>query len=71
MVVAGATFVTLLGAAGFGSAVSKTFPANRVGVVYGWVFAAHQLGAAVAAYTAGSIRSATGSYDIAIHLAGM
>jgi predicted MFS family arabinose efflux permease len=51
--------------------VSKTFPPNRVGVVYGWVFAAHQLGAAVAAYTAGSIRSATGSYDIAFHLAGM
>jgi MFS family permease len=51
--------------------VSKTFPPNRAGVVYGWVFAAHQLGAAVAAYTAGSIRSATGSYDIAFHLAGM
>jgi MFS family permease len=51
--------------------VSKTFAPERVGVVYGWVFAAHQLGAAFAAYSAGSIRNATGSYDIAFHLAGM
>jgi MFS family permease len=50
--------------------VSQLFPANRSGVVYGWVFAAHQLGAAAAAYAAGAIRSSTGSYELAFHVAG-
>ncbi|NAZ85937.1 MFS transporter, partial [Kineococcus indalonis] len=31
-------------------------------VVFGWVFAAHQLGAAVAAFGAGAVRDATGDY---------
>jgi MFS family permease len=35
----------------------------RAPVVFGWVFAAHQLGAAVAAFGGGVIRDATGSYD--------
>jgi predicted MFS family arabinose efflux permease len=34
-------------------------------VVFGWVFAAHQLGAAVAALLAGYIRDATGHYNYA------
>ncbi|MEV7606451.1 MFS transporter [Paenarthrobacter sp. NPDC089322] len=34
-------------------------------VVFGWVFAAHQLGAAVAALLAGLIRDATGHYNYA------
>ena len=34
-------------------------------VVFGWVFAAHQLGAAVAALAAGVVRDALGSYDAA------
>ncbi|ASN21229.1 MFS transporter [Arthrobacter sp. YN] len=34
-------------------------------VVFGWVFAAHQLGAAVAALLAGVIRDATGHYNYA------
>jgi len=34
-------------------------------VVFGWVFAAHQLGAAAAALTAGAIRDATGQYTYA------
>lgn len=34
-------------------------------VVFGWVFAAHQLGAAVAAVLAGYIRDATGHYNYA------
>lgn len=34
-------------------------------VVFGWVFAAHQLGAAVAALAAGLVRDALGSYDAA------
>ncbi|WP_284976308.1 MFS transporter [Arthrobacter sp. efr-133-TYG-104] len=34
-------------------------------VVFGWVFAAHQLGAAVAALAAGYVRDATGQYNYA------
>jgi predicted MFS family arabinose efflux permease len=34
-------------------------------VVFGWVFAAHQLGAACAALAAGVARDALGSYDAA------
>jgi predicted MFS family arabinose efflux permease len=34
-------------------------------VVFGWVFAAHQLGAAAAAFLAGYIRDATGHYTYA------
>jgi predicted MFS family arabinose efflux permease len=49
---------------------TQVFGASRSSVVYGWVFAAHQLGAAGAAYGAGAIRGATGSYELAFHLAG-
>jgi predicted MFS family arabinose efflux permease len=34
-------------------------------IVFGWVFAAHQLGAACAALAAGLVRDALGSYDAA------
>jgi MFS family permease len=39
-------------------------------VVFGWVFAAHQIGAAVAATGAGLIRDDLGAYDMAFYLAG-
>jgi MFS family permease len=39
-------------------------------VVFGWVFASHQLGSAVAAFGGGVIRDVTGSYDLAWFLAG-
>lgn len=39
-------------------------------IVFGWVFASHQLGAAVAATGAGAIRSLHGSYDLAWYIAG-
>ncbi|WP_245159144.1 MFS transporter [Blastococcus sp. TF02A_35] len=42
----------------------------RAPVVFGWVFAAHQLGAAFAAFGGGVIRDVTGSYDLAWYLAG-
>ncbi|HEY8700670.1 MAG TPA: MFS transporter [Arthrobacter sp.] len=42
----------------------KTFGADG-SVVFGWVFAAHQLGAAAAAIAAGAIRDATGQYSYA------
>jgi predicted MFS family arabinose efflux permease len=34
-------------------------------IVFGWVFASHQLGAAAAALTAGTIRAAFGTYTYA------
>ena len=37
-------------------------------VVFGWVFASHQLGAAVAASGAGLIRDVNGTYDLAFYL---
>ena len=39
-------------------------------MVFGWVFASHQLGSAVAAFGGGVIRDVTGSYDLAWFLAG-
>ncbi|MGX7825060.1 MFS transporter [Actinokineospora sp. 24-640] len=39
-------------------------------IVFGWVFAAHQIGAAVAALGAGVIRDHHGSYDSAWYIAG-
>ena len=35
------------------------------GIVFGWVFASHQVGAALAASAAGVVRTSTGSYDAA------
>src|SRR4051812_19519998 len=37
-------------------------------VVFGWVFASHQLGAAVAAAGAGKLRDVQGDYDLAFYL---
>jgi MFS family permease len=39
-------------------------------VVFGWVFASHQVGAALAASAAGVIHDRTGSYGLAFYLAG-
>jgi MFS family permease len=41
----------------------------RSPVVFGWVFASHQLGAAVAAVGAGWLRDLRGNYDLAFYLA--
>lgn len=49
---------------------ADTFGRRNVGVVYGWVFAAHQLGAAVAAWAAGLARDSFGDYVLAFYLAG-
>ncbi|MGY1815041.1 MFS transporter [Blastococcus sp. SYSU D00820] len=37
----------------------------RAPVVFGWVFAAHQVGSALAAFGGGVVRDVTGSYDLA------
>ena len=39
-------------------------------VVFGWVFASHQVGAAAAAYGAGLVHDLTGGYDLAWYIAG-
>lgn len=39
-------------------------------IVFGWVFASHQLGAAIAAVGAGVVRDTHGTYDLAWYLAG-
>ena len=50
---------------------ADTFGRRNVGVVYGWVFAAHQLGAAAAAWGAGLVRDTTGDYAFALVAAGV
>lgn len=48
----------------------EVFGRERASIVFGWVVAAHQLGAAFAAYTAGWLRTATGTYTLAFVGAG-
>jgi predicted MFS family arabinose efflux permease len=49
---------------------TKAFGRSDGPIVYGWIFTAHQIGAAAAAFAAGAIRSSTGDYLIAFVLAG-
>src|SRR5262249_27435248 len=41
---------------------ADAFGRENTGVVYGWIGASHQIGASMAAFGAGSIRTATGDY---------
>lgn len=50
--------------------VADRFGQHNVGVVYGWVFAAHMFGAAVAAWVAGIVRENVGDYAAAFVAAG-
>lgn len=50
--------------------VADRFGRANVGTVYGWVFCAHQIGAALAAWAGGSIRDSLGSYGVAFLMAG-
>jgi sugar phosphate permease len=49
---------------------ADTFGAARVGIVFGWIFASHQLGAAFAAWAAGASRGWFGSYTFSFVSAG-
>jgi sugar phosphate permease len=49
---------------------AQQFGKERAGLVFGWVFAAHQLGAAVAAYGAGLTRTLLLTYNPALFTAG-
>jgi predicted MFS family arabinose efflux permease len=50
--------------------VAETFERRNAGVVYGWVFAAHQFGAAIAAWATGVFRENSGGYAGAFLAAG-
>jgi predicted MFS family arabinose efflux permease len=49
---------------------ADTFGRERVGIVFGWIFASHQFGAAFAAWAAGASRGWFGSYTYAFVSAG-
>jgi len=49
---------------------SLEFGKERAALIFGWVFAAHQAGAATAAYGAGLTRSVLLTYDPAVLAAG-
>ena len=46
------------------------FGKHRVGIMYGWIAVAHQVGAATAAFGAGVVRTWLGSYQVAFTGAG-
>jgi len=50
--------------------VATTFGKEKAGMVFGWIFAAHQLGAAVAAFGAGQVRTLLLTYNPALFTAG-
>ncbi|HEU4692530.1 MAG TPA: MFS transporter [Vicinamibacterales bacterium] len=50
---------------------SEAFGRENTGVIYGWIGASHQLGASVAAFGAGAIRTALGDYQVAFWAAGV
>jgi predicted MFS family arabinose efflux permease len=49
----------------------QRFGVQRGPLVYGWVFAGHQVGAAVAAWGAGYLRDSTGTYKSSFFIAGV
>jgi predicted MFS family arabinose efflux permease len=49
----------------------QAFGAEKAGLVFGWIMAAHQVGAATAASFAGYIRTTEGNYDHAFIFAGV
>jgi sugar phosphate permease len=51
--------------------IGTSFGREKSGIVYGWVFAAHQIGASSAAYFAGLMRADLGSYMQAFILSGL
>jgi len=50
---------------------ADTFGRERVGVVFAWIFAAHQVGAAAAAWAASASRTWLGTYNYAFVSAGI
>ncbi len=49
----------------------EAFGRENTGVIYGWIGASHQLGASLAAFGAGAIRTFAGDYRVAFWIAGV
>lgn len=49
----------------------KVFGQQNFAIVYGWIFAAHQIGAAAIAFAAGAVRTVFGDYQIAFMFSGL
>ena len=49
----------------------KIFGQQNFAIVYGWIFAAHQLGAATIAFAAGAVRTYFGDYQLAFMSSGL
>ena len=49
---------------------AEAFGRENVGIMFGWIFASHQVGAALAASFAGAVRTYLGDYMIAFLLSG-
>ena len=49
----------------------RVFGAQNFAIVYGWIFAAHQIGAASIAFAAGAVRTVFGDYQIAFMSSGL
>ena len=49
----------------------QAFGAEKAGLVFGWIMAAHQVGAAASASFAGIVRTTEGNYDHAFMFAGV
>jgi sugar phosphate permease len=50
---------------------TEAFGRENTGVIYGWIGASHQLGASMAAFGAGAIRTELGDYRVAFLTAGI
>ena len=50
---------------------NEIFGRERGGVVYGWLYAAHQLGGALAAWFAAASRDRTGSFQLSYIVGGV
>jgi sugar phosphate permease len=49
----------------------RVFGAQDFAIVYGWIFAAHQMGAAAIAFAAGAVRTYFGDYQLAFTFSGL
>jgi sugar phosphate permease len=49
----------------------RVFGQQNFAIVYGWIFAAHQLGAATIAFAAGAVRTFFGDYQLAFLTSGL
>jgi sugar phosphate permease len=50
---------------------TEAFGQENTGVIYGWIGASHQLGASLAAFGAGAIKTELGDYRLAFLIAGL